>query len=84
MSVSFFLSRVKIYKIFDIRDVFLLIRRAFHARREVVQHEMKLYGTVVVAAAEEPRGRLGSSSTHGSAESKTPQDTLAAALLKEI
>ncbi|KAI1279397.1 organic solute transporter Ostalpha-domain-containing protein [Xylaria sp. FL0933] len=62
-----------IYKVFDIRDIFALIHYSFYIREEVEMKQAEIQGT------EMPSGRhmrLGSNSTQGSAERKSPYQNL--------
>ncbi|KAI0099232.1 organic solute transporter Ostalpha-domain-containing protein [Nemania sp. FL0031] len=64
-----------IYKVFDIRDVFQLIRLTPRIRREVVKHEVELL-TQETSVSEVRQERLGSSSTQDSTERKSLQEEL--------
>ncbi|KAI1129184.1 organic solute transporter Ostalpha-domain-containing protein [Nemania abortiva] len=64
-----------IYKVFDIRDAFNLIRLAPRVRREVVKHEVELLSQET-SVSELAQGRLGSSSTQDSTERKSIQEQL--------
>ncbi|KAI0809829.1 organic solute transporter Ostalpha-domain-containing protein [Xylaria sp. FL0064] len=62
-----------IYKVFDIRDIFALIHYSFYIRQEVEAKATEMQGT------EMPSGRhmrLGSNSTQGSDERKSPYQNL--------
>ncbi|TGJ79347.1 hypothetical protein E0Z10_g9415 [Xylaria hypoxylon] len=61
-----------VYKIFDIRDVFALIKFAFRIREEVEKHEAEMQGrgTTVYESPQSRHVCLDSSSTQGSAEVK--------------
>ncbi|KAI1177339.1 organic solute transporter Ostalpha-domain-containing protein [Nemania sp. FL0916] len=76
----------EILKVFDIRDVFVFIRLAFRARREVVKYEIECYGRPAAPISEQqPRARRGSisSTQESTTDRKLPHEEMGQASIQE-